>query len=93
MNREVTKPEIKHWLLALALFLVLTWYVMNPAPGPVRLHKREDHPPDANRHGAQAPSGGASHQIGLKAGLRRMALSSATAEEELPEWPEYLDLD
>lgn len=94
MSREETKPRFKLWLLALALSLALTWYVINPAPGPIRHQKRGDHKPDAARRPARAQTGGASHRIGVGPGPQIIAApSSAAADEDLPEWPEYIELD
>ncbi len=94
MSGEETKPGFKLWLLALALSVALTWYVIHPAPGPIRLHKRGDHTPDADRRQAQAQSGGTSRRFGIRPALQKMsAPSSAAADEDLPEWPEYLEID
>jgi len=94
MSREETKPRFKLWLMALALSVALTWYTINPAPGPVRFHKRDDRTPDPDRRRAQVQSGGATHRFGVKSGPQLIAApSSAAADEDLPEWPEYLELD
>lgn len=94
MSREETKPRFKLWLLAIALAVVLTWYVINPAPGPIHLHKREDDTPDADRHQAQTQICGTSHRFGIRPALQPMAaMSSAAADEDLPDWPEYIELD
>lgn len=94
MSKEETKREIKLWLLALALAVVLTWYVINPAPGPIRLHKRDDNTPDADRSEAQAQITGTSLRFGTKSAIHPMAaLFSAVADDDLPDWPEYIELD
>src|SRR5262249_8089315 len=94
MSREETKLRFKLWLLAIALSLALTWCVIDPAPGPVRFHKRDDHTPDADRRRAQAQAGGAAQRFGLRAALQPTAAPfTAAADEDLPEWPEYIELD
>jgi len=94
MSTGETKPRFKLWLLAFALSLALTWYVINPVPAPIHLYKTDGHTPDADGRRAQAQSGGMSHRIGVRSGHQPIAApSSAAANEDLPEWPEYLELD
>jgi len=94
MSREENKPRFKLWLLALALSLALTWYVINPVPASARLHRRDDQAPDADRGRAQAQAGGTPRLFGIGPTFQPIAASSsAAAEEDLPEWPEYLELD
>lgn len=52
-----TSQAIRLRLLALVLALALTWYAMNPAPGPVRRVKRDEEQPDEERREADSPQG------------------------------------
>ena len=86
MSREETKREIKLWLLALALAVALTWYVINPAPGPIHLHERDDDTPDVDQREAQTQITGTSRRFGIKPATQPMAAPSfATADDDLAE--------
>ena len=93
MSREETKPKFKPWLLALALAAILTWYVINSVPRPRHQTKLKDDSPEADRHHKETTLGESSRRFGIRSSLIPTALSSLTADEDLPEWPEYIDLD
>lgn len=93
MNREEKKDEIKGWLLALALATLLTWYVINPVPRPRHQTKLKDASPESDRYQEGTPLGESSRRFGIRPALIPIALPSLTADEDLPEWPEYIDLD
>ena len=52
MREDRLKQAFKLRLLALVLALALTWYAVNPAPGPVRRRKREGDQPEAKKRDA-----------------------------------------
>jgi len=91
MRREEKKRRVKLWLLALALAIALTWYIVNPAPGPARQLRREDDGRDGERH--QAHAGGVSLRFGMNLALQSAAAHIPAADDDLPEWPEYIEFD
>ena len=93
MEREGKNAEIKGWLLALALAVILTWYVMNPVPRPSSRFGGQEDLPEADRAAEGTQVDERSRRIGIHSAPRPMTLGSSAAEEKLPEWPEYLDLD
>jgi hypothetical protein len=50
MREDRLRQEIRLRLLALMLALALTWYAINPAPGPARRVNKNEAPPDQKRH-------------------------------------------
>jgi hypothetical protein len=93
MEREGKKGEIKGWLLALALATILTWYVINPVPRPRPQTRLKDDSPEADRHQEGIRLGESSRRFEMRPGRMPTAWPSLIADEALPEWPEYLDLD
>jgi hypothetical protein len=96
-----TQQQVVHLLklrlLALVLALALTWYALNPAPGPVRHNsRRPDDEPDELRREEKSRLGGA---VSADAGLGRTSLrqnpAAPSVADEVAEldWPEYLSLD
>ena len=57
VTEEQNISVVRLRLLALVLALALTWYAVNPAPGPVRLVKRDEGPPDEQRREAKSRLG------------------------------------
>ena len=86
---------IKLRLLALLLALALTWYAINPAPGPTRRDRkgREDEHPENRRDAESAPASSLG-PTRTRAGLMRSANRPAHAKSEVGEleWPEFIDL-
>lgn len=78
-------------LLALVLALALTWYALNPAPGPVRPRARGGEEPDAERREGKSPPGRVPSPV-FGSAARVPAPSPPEDTEEL-EWPEYISLD
>ena len=92
MSREETKPRFKTWLLAFALAAVLTWYVIHPAPGPIHRLQKEDDACDRERR--QAHTSGTSHLFGKRPAIRPVAARvPAATDEDLPDWPEFIELN
>lgn len=100
LRREHAKISVGHLLrlklLALVLALALTWYALNPAPGPVSRSRRvNDDDPGEKRRESETPAG--RRPVFADAGfanLHASALSRGESEEtdEL-DWPEYISLD
>lgn len=86
--------EIRLRLLALILALALTWYVMNPAPGPVRRVKRGKGQPDEKRREAKSRLGISLEMLPAEADVVNSAdsLSSSEAERDIDDldWPEVI---
>jgi hypothetical protein len=78
---ERVRQTLRLKLLALVLALALTWYALNPAPGPVRRGVREGEEPDAERREGRSPA------------ARGPAPPPSREEPEELEWPEYISLD
>ncbi|HYO62061.1 MAG TPA: hypothetical protein VER08_00235 [Pyrinomonadaceae bacterium] len=78
--KQVFRPK----LLAFVLALALTWYTLNPAPGPVRPRaRRGNDEPDAERR-ERKPAPARAPSPGFNAPTR-----DDDADEEL-DWPEYI---
>jgi len=102
VKRQVKKElrlrrGLKLRLLALVLALALTWYALNPAPGPVRRrNSRPGDAPEGKRREERSRVGGRVH---ADAGLGRAANRPATERPREPEdvealdWPEYIEVD
>ena len=88
-------PALSPWVLVLALALaaILTWYVINPVPRPSPQTRLKDGPPEADRHPEGIRLGESSRWFEKRPGRMPTARPSLIADEALPEWPEYLDLD
>lgn len=80
--------------MALVLALVLTWYVLNPAPGAVRTRGRETEPPDENRCEAKNALRASHQPEGVEAGVRGSSLSPSSRARDADEleWPEIIDI-
>ena len=86
MSREETKPKLKPWLLAFALATVLTWYLIYPIPGPIPRLQKEDDAREGERRQA--------HTSGRRlASWPTIAPVLPATDEELPDWPEFIELD
>lgn len=59
MRRDRINQSFKLQLLAFVLALVLLWYSLNPAPGPIARIKREDDVPDEKKRQAEPQLRGA----------------------------------
>ena len=94
MWEERFRQAIKLRLLAFVLALALTWYAMNPAPGPVHRGTRDEGQPDENRREVKPPFGANRHLAGTEAGVGGAPINSQEAYTEAPgelEWPEFID--
>ena len=94
MREEQTIQIIRLRLLALVLALALTWYALNPAPGPVHQVTRDEGRPDENRREVK-PAFGASHPLArVEAGVGWASVNSPPDAGEWGEleWPEIIDL-
>ncbi|HEV2763995.1 MAG TPA: hypothetical protein VGV38_13515 [Pyrinomonadaceae bacterium] len=92
MKAEGLKQELRLRLLALVLALALTWYALNPAPGPVRRGPRAgDEPPEGERREAKPFEGGA--VVGVSVGETRASASPVEWDADELEWPELIDVD
>jgi hypothetical protein len=87
MRRKQIKSRLKLWLLTFALAIVLTWYVINPDPGPLHPREREDDASNAELRRIRAEAGGTSLQHRMRPAF------IPGADEDLPEWPEYIEID
>jgi hypothetical protein len=97
MKQDRINKAIRLRLLALVLALALTWYAVNPAPGPVRWVGKggEDEPPE-NRREAESASASSLDPTRRVMGMTRAAASRpADAEGGAGEldWPEFIGLD
>lgn len=96
MSREETKPKLKPLLLAFALATVLTWYLIYPIPGPIpgpipRLQKEDDAREGERR---QSHTSGRSLLFGRRPTIRpAIAPVLPATDEDLPDWPEFIELD
>lgn len=95
MRGRPTTQEIRLRLLALVLALALTWYAMNPAPGPARRAVRDDEPPDEKRREADS-SRGVGYRL-ARAGCDAPRAAPTPARSEVQEiddleWPDVIDL-
>ncbi len=96
MAEDRINQAIKLRLLALALALALTWYAINPAPGPTRPARKggEEEPPE-NRRETESASASSLGPVRTEAVTRRTAANrSIQTEGEVGEldWPEFIDL-
>lgn len=89
---ERVSQTLRLKLLALVLALALTWYALNPAPGPARPRVRRGKEPDGERREGKSPAGRVPSPVFGAAGLAFVPPSSREEPEEL-EWPEYISLD
>jgi hypothetical protein len=94
MWEERLRLEMKLRLLAFVLALALTWYALNPAPGPVRTDRRETEPPDENRREAKSAFPASRHQEWMEASVRVSSVNLSTGTDEAGEleWPEIIDI-
>lgn len=93
MREERFRQAIRLRLLAFVLALALTWYAMNPAPGPVYRGTRDEGQPDENRREVKPTFGANYHPAGMEAGLGGSPVNSQACADgpgEL-EWPEFID--
>ena len=86
VRSEGLKQELRLRLLALVLALALTWYAVNPAPGPVRRGGRDEGRPEGERRGA-SPAGDSAAEL-MPAGASTCAEAAADLD-----WPEFIDVD
>lgn len=93
MKAQGLKQELRLRLLALVLALALTWYAVNPAPGPVRRGvRRDDEPPEGERREAKRAGRGAASGVAVMAERRPAPKPDETDADEL-DWPEFIDVD
>ena len=95
MREERIREAIKLRLLALVLALALTWYAVNPAPGPVQIIKRDEEQPDEHRLEARWLSAVNCDAVWTQAHATQSVLAPlSTTDEDLDtlEWPEIIDI-
>jgi hypothetical protein len=95
MKVEGSEHTSRLRLLALVLYLALTWYALNPAPGPVQRVERDEGQSDEKRRTAQFP-------LDMRCALARLHVDAmASAEDPASsvvvsiddlEWPEVIDV-
>lgn len=93
VTEELNILVIRLRLLALVLALALTWYAVNPAPGPVRRVKRDEGPPGEKRREAGSRLGMSSEVLLAEAVMNSAAgpLPSDTERDiDDLEWPEVI---
>ena len=95
---ERVRQALRLKLLALVLALALTWYALNPAPGPVRRHVRGGGEPDAKRRegkspGVCPPSPVLWPEPSMFGSDTPASVSPSRDEPEELDWPEYISLD
>jgi hypothetical protein len=97
MWEERFRRAIRLRLLALVLALALTWYALNPAPGPMHMGRtdgRETEPPDENRREAESALRASLRAECIKDGVGGSSVVnpiSCTDEVGELEWPEIID--
>ncbi|HVF55173.1 MAG TPA: hypothetical protein VM934_03430 [Pyrinomonadaceae bacterium] len=96
MREERFKQTIRVQLLSLVLALALTWYAMNPAPGPVRRARRDEEIPDEERRMTKPPAAFIHKLELMEADAVKSAVASHCSETEVNiedlEWPEVIDV-
>lgn len=94
MWEERFRQAVRMQLLALVLALALTWYALNPAPGPMRGDTRETEPPDENRREAKTAGGEKVYTARSGTGVRVWSVNPSSHAEEVDqlEWPEVIDI-
>lgn len=95
MSLAPTKRSLQLRLLAIVLALALAWFIINPAPGPIR-RERKATPPDADKHQCQAEAEVAPLSSSAFSWLRRATSSTTPVDakgDEPFDWPEFIELD
>jgi len=95
MGLERRKRSLKIRLLALVLALALAWFVINPAPGPVRRERKAD-PPDAGKRRLQAEAEAAPLSSSAYPSRQHVATFTVPLEAQRDEpfdWPTFIELD
>lgn len=95
MREERIRQALRMQLLALVLALALTWYALNPAPGPAWTDRPDAEPPDENRREARNAFGAHRHPAWSEFGVGRLPVSPPSRAEEAweLEWPEVIDIE
>lgn len=83
-------------LLALVLALALTWYALNPAPGPVRRDKRDEEIADEEQRAVKSAAGEGydlepAEAVDVLPVVESRSAGAELSVEEL-EWPEFIAL-
>lgn len=98
MREERATSALRLRLLAVVLALALTWYAINPAPGPARRVRRDDESPDEERREVGSPREANYEQGRVGAELTESATNLfshaavSDADDDL-EWPEVIDVN
>lgn len=97
MREARNKWTMRLRLLALMLAFALTWYAVNPAPGPIRHRRRHGKRPDEKRREAK-PSAGIAFSVagvGRDSPAKARSPPSESGAEDVDDldWPEYISLD
>ena len=93
MREDRKRETLKLKFLGLVLALVLTWYAINPAPGPVSRSKPEGETPDEKRRELEPqPQRGFAPAVTCEGAESGAALWTTPDEgEDDFEWPEFID--
>ena len=95
MSLERTKRGIKMRLLATALALAISWYLINPAPVSPRRGRKAD-PPDNGRRRLQAEVETTPLSRNINAWRRHVIPSAIPLDDHGDEpfdWPEFIEVD
>jgi hypothetical protein len=94
MREERFRRAIRLRLLAFVLALALTWYTLNPAPGPVVRVRRDEGRPDEKRREVKPAFGGDCELAQTGAGVSESPVNLCARREEVGEleWPEVIDI-
>jgi hypothetical protein len=97
IERERNGRGLRLRLLAFVLAAALTWYSINPAPGPIiRRRPSEEEPPDEKRRELEPQPHRASHahySPGAMHDKEVLSASIISGDDEADDfdWPEYID--
>ena len=100
IGREGSGRGFKLRLLAFVLAAALTWYSINPAPGPIKRRTPEEEPPDEKRRELKPQAHAASLSSSVNASINNTtpnqeilsaSIISDDNEADDFDWPEYID--
>jgi hypothetical protein len=93
VRKKETGQTLRLQLLALVLALLLVWYTVNPAPGPVIRQMLQDDAPDEKKREAEPQLQRGAILTGIigRVGAEFEDLSSPVEDVDDFEWPEFID--
>ncbi|HEY0101250.1 MAG TPA: hypothetical protein VGB76_20165 [Pyrinomonadaceae bacterium] len=92
MWEEQVIQRIRLQLLALVLAFALTWYAMNPAPGPQWHVGRSEEQPDEKRREEKSLGPMGYELCGTEGVVMKSTVDPAAQDIEDLEWPEVIDI-